>query len=403
MSLLVDETPEDGQLRQSLESSGNYKILRRIELKTTTREACEALRPPGAFPLIQALMVDCEATGTDATVDKLLSFSALPVWYDRDTSTVVGAGECRTWFNDPLEPISEKITELTGITDEMVSGQALDVPAITAMIRDSAICIAHHAGYDRTLASRYIPECASGHWACSVDEVRWKERGYRRSSLIDLMADNGFFYNAHRSDVDCMALAVLLSEGEHAPLSELLGNARGKTCTLHIGCDYLKDRLPHIHERNFLWDAKRKQWHKTFPADDVMSEISGFLSAAASGVTKAHVNNASIVVKTSKTRYINDGEDRGSVLPKETVSGMFADAGFIGRGGRARDADVGEPAPATASQAQSSQRRSGHLFIPNAGRSTGGAPEGQTSMPLQEPARASPLPMRPRSLFRSEP
>ncbi len=413
MSFLVEESEKAKELRSALEAGGDYKILRRIDVATTTREACEASREAGAAPLLQALIIDCEATGTDAKADHLLSVSALPVWYDRASMSVKGIGECLTWYNDPGEPISEQITELTGITDDMVKGQSLDISAITRMIEDSVVCIAHHAEYDRTLASRYIPACATGHWACSVNEVPWKERGYRRSSLGDLLADNGFFYTAHRSDNDCIALATLLGTGSHPPLFELLENARKKSCTLYVGCDYMKPRIPMIRERGFFWDGTRKQWHKTFPADDIMSEIAGFLQAAGPSVTANHVKAATIVLKTSKDRYLAGEGNFGVTLPKETVASMFTDSGYTAAPApaRGRSYSPSVETPPSHTNPLPASRRTGRMsmgggapaasrsYVPPAPLANNGQTTGQGALSLT-PAQP---PAAPKSLLRPEP
>ncbi|HEY1746853.1 MAG TPA: exonuclease domain-containing protein [Xanthobacteraceae bacterium] len=58
-----------------------------------------------------------------------------------------------TSFNQPSNPTPPEVVDLTGITDEMVSGQRIDPDAVVSFAADANVVIAHHANFDRKLPS----------------------------------------------------------------------------------------------------------------------------------------------------------------------------------------------------------------------------------------------------------
>jgi hypothetical protein len=60
-------------------------------------------------------------------------------------------------FNQPENPIPSEISDLTGITDEMVLGHQIDPEAVASFVADAGIVIAHNANFDRKFAERYWP------------------------------------------------------------------------------------------------------------------------------------------------------------------------------------------------------------------------------------------------------
>jgi DNA polymerase-3 subunit epsilon len=80
-------------------------------------------------------------------------------------------------FNEAQNPIPAEITDLTGITDEMVIGHRIDPEAVAAFAADARIVIAHNANFDRKFAERYWPLFEQKAWACSATEVEWRKHG----------------------------------------------------------------------------------------------------------------------------------------------------------------------------------------------------------------------------------
>jgi DNA polymerase-3 subunit epsilon len=125
------------------------------------------------------------------------------------------------------------VTALTGITNEMVTGQRIDELAVSSFAEDAVVVIARNAGFDRKFAERYWPIFQRKAWGCSATEVEWRKHGFEGSRLGCLLNGAGFFHQAHRAVDDCHALLEILAfelptTGTSA-LAVLPGQARKKT------------------------------------------------------------------------------------------------------------------------------------------------------------------------------
>lgn len=109
----------------------------------------------------------------------------------------------------PLDPSVASL--LTGVSDEMVAGRAIDPAKVEAFVADASIVIAHNTRSDRPIAQRTWPTFKSLDWACSLDEIPWRENGYEGATLAYLLMAAGLFADAHRAVGDCRALLHILS------------------------------------------------------------------------------------------------------------------------------------------------------------------------------------------------
>lgn len=58
-------------------------------------------------------------------------------------------------LQQPGKPIPPEITKLTSITDEMVSGQMIDMQAVHDLVAPADLIIAHNAGFDRPFCEAF--------------------------------------------------------------------------------------------------------------------------------------------------------------------------------------------------------------------------------------------------------
>jgi DNA polymerase-3 subunit epsilon len=63
-----------------------------------------------------------------------------------------------------------EITAPTGITDEMVAGQAIDPVEVGAFASGAALVIVHNAAFDRRLVERQRGVTTKP-WACSMTQI----------------------------------------------------------------------------------------------------------------------------------------------------------------------------------------------------------------------------------------
>lgn len=199
----VTEHQELERLAAVLESSGEYRILRRL------RMASPAL-PPVGTPMRRGVLVDVETTGLDSSSDEIIELAMLAFDYSTDGSFVAPANSFDQ-LRDPGRPISPDVTKLTGITDEMVAGRSIDRCAAEAFIEDAVLVIAHNAAFDRRFCERLLPSFAAKPWACSLREVDWASEGFESTRLSALAAGHGRFFDGHRALHDCEAALDVLS------------------------------------------------------------------------------------------------------------------------------------------------------------------------------------------------
>lgn len=132
-----------------------------------------------------ALYVDVETTGLDPRRDEIIELAMAPFYY-MPSGEIVGAGEPYSALRQPSSPIPPAITELTGITDEMVAGRSIDVDEVASYAAGASLVIAHNATFDRRFLERFSDIFSAKPWACSMTEVPWIEEGYESLKLSHL-------------------------------------------------------------------------------------------------------------------------------------------------------------------------------------------------------------------------
>lgn len=258
----------------ALRCSTEFRVLRKL----ARRDYCE--KPLGPRAKI-GLIVDVETTGLDTSPDGdevievgLLKFAYTPA------GVILGVIGQRTSFHQPSKPIPALVKRLTGISDELVQGKRLDVPAIEAFAADAEIVIAHNAAFDRRFLERVCPIFANLPWACSQTQVRWFEEGMEGTKLFYLAYHHRFYFDGHRSIDDCFALLEILEqplpESGQTALAQLLDAVRRPTLRVYaLGLPYdLKDL---VRARGYRWsngaDGRPRAWHRDVAADEVEAEL----------------------------------------------------------------------------------------------------------------------------------
>lgn len=104
-------------------------------------------------------------------------------------------------FNDPGWPIPADVTRLTGVTDQMATGHAIDLEAVERLIDPAVIVIAPNSAFDRRFAERLHPVFANKGWGVfsrrsSVGRCRYRERETRLPRHV-------LWHVPHRSQGDC--------------------------------------------------------------------------------------------------------------------------------------------------------------------------------------------------------
>lgn len=250
---------DDESLACRLEATGNFKVLRRLVPRSLTPT-------PAGYTGKVGIILDFETTGLDPAKDEIIEVAIVKFRYS-ETDEITGVSDVFQSYNEPSTPIPALVTDLTGITNDIVAGQRINVAALEAFVADANIVIAHNAAFDRKFAERLTPIFEHTHWCCTQTEIDWRKKGFGGAKLGYLLADIGIFHNAHRAIDDCHALMEILA---HSPptmartmFAELIDSAHRTTVRVWAQRSPfdLKDALK---ARGYRWndgtDGRPKSW-----------------------------------------------------------------------------------------------------------------------------------------------
>lgn len=174
----------------------------------------ERLCDPGDAELRRAVFVDVETTGFAHEHDSVIELAALPFTYTLDGKVFeVLHDEAQVHRQDPGRPLPEEITQLTGLTDDDLRGERIDVEGASALIDRCGLMVAHNAAFDRAFVEQVLPSARSKPWACSRAEVPWTREGFASQALHCLLCARGVYArDRHRALADCEAGVWLLAQ-----------------------------------------------------------------------------------------------------------------------------------------------------------------------------------------------
>ena len=275
---------EHEAMAQTLAQHPDFRVLRRL----VPRSDYGALNGQTTRRVI---VLDTETTGLDSKTESIIELAMLSVLVDAATGAPVGPVSIYESFEDPGKPIPPQITEITGIDDSMVQGQRIDDAAVHDLVAQADLVVAHNAGFDRPFVEARFPVFASKAWGCSFQGIDWKKEGSGSAKLEFLAAERGWFYDAHRAQVDCHALlqvlASPLADGQTG-LSRLLAGAGQSRYKLRAtGAPFeAKDKLK---ARGYRWDGEGRVWWCNVASDALLDTECAWLRAEVYGTRSARV------------------------------------------------------------------------------------------------------------------
>lgn len=294
----------------ALERNSNYRVLRRV----ISHDQYGA--PVGETKV--GIILDTETTGLDPRADQIIELAMLAFEYD-ERDQVCRVRERYQSFNDPGRPIPPEVTQLTGITDDMVAGHSIDLASVERMAETAVIVIAHNAAFDRRFAERLHPILGKRAWGCSLSEIPWSDAGIRSAKLEYLGMCFSLFHDGHRAIADCEILLEILSRpfpaADKPTLGMLLDAARKPSVRIWaLNSPYdLKDLLK---ARGYRWndgsDGDPKAWYRDVPEADLETEKRYLQTEIYSGPFEPHY-----VRLTALTRFsdrVGGGDPSESAL-----------------------------------------------------------------------------------------
>jgi len=275
--IATGDSPE--AMARALERHPDYRVLRRL---------VPALDFPGAplGPVAHVVILDTETTGLDASRDQIMELALLRIQVDTQTGLVTGPVQVYDGLRDPGMPVPKIAREITGITDEMLAGQQLDMARVHSLLEGVDLVIAHNAGFDRPFVEGLLPQAQGLNWACSFADIDWTAAGRSSAKLSYLASELGWFYDAHRAEMDCHALLKVLAaelpgQGVNG-LAHLLAAARLPSYRLQAtGAPFAAKEL--LKNRGYRWDSAAKVWHTRVGGDAALQAECEWLQQAVYG------------------------------------------------------------------------------------------------------------------------
>ena len=251
------------------------------------------LSDPGAAELRRGLYVDCETTGFSPEHDAVIELALLPFTYTLAGTVVeVLHDEAQAHRNDPGRALPAEITHLTGLTDDDVRGEVIDVEAARALIERSGLIVAHNARFDRPFVERVLPAARARPWACTRAEVPWIAEGFASQALHCLLCAYGVFArDRHRALADCEAGVWLLAQRLPVSGESVLAAMRRRALTPTVRLWAIRapfESKEALRARGYRWmpemrDGVERSWWTDIEPDGVESELAWLREAVYGG------------------------------------------------------------------------------------------------------------------------
>jgi DNA polymerase-3 subunit epsilon len=236
---------------QQLEKSGQYKVIERLH---SPERYCQG--EPNTARI--GVVVDTETTGLDTGCDKIIELGFLAFEYDAGSGLIYRILHSYDGFEDPGQPLEDIVTQITGITDEMLTDQHLDDAEINVWLQKADLIIAHNASFDRQMLERRLPESGKANWACTFNDIDWQDENISSLKLDYIAYKLSFFFDGHRAVNDAQATLHLLTkalpESGKLAMAELLAHAREKSRRFFaVRAPFEKKDI--LKERGYRWLA----------------------------------------------------------------------------------------------------------------------------------------------------
>ncbi|MGN0901761.1 MAG: 3'-5' exonuclease [Succinivibrio sp.] len=247
----------------------NYRLLKRIPLTIKGVDT--------HFPIIlneklegekvcQVVFLDTETTGIDNKTCSVIELGMVKATMSLDRKLLLSVDRFYDEFEQPDAPIPPEITRLTGITDEMVEGHRFDEEMVANFLAGRPLVVAHNAGFDRPFFEKRFKTLQNLSWACSLKEIPWSFLGFPGSKLEYLNNHLGYFYDAHRAYVDCLALLWVMYLRQDA-FSKLIESATSQSVRVVVQGNTFSINKE-LKRLEFRFDGNSKTWYREVSLED---------------------------------------------------------------------------------------------------------------------------------------
>ena len=247
----------------TLNSSGNYRVFPRLNLDSEELVTHKIVENSQI-----ALCIDTETTGLNFKEDSITELGMVAFEFNPMSGEIIRVTDRYSGFEDPGVPIPKEITEITGITDEMVFGQLFDEDRIKEMANKAHLVIAHNAAFDRKFVESRFPIFRELPWACTVSQIPWnRERLASKSLEFLLLKVRQVTIDAHRALQDAEAVLGLLLGNlpvSGAPIFKTLLDEAGQTTSRVSAIFAPYDKKDLLKKRGYRWNDGSRGGVKTW-------------------------------------------------------------------------------------------------------------------------------------------
>ncbi len=260
-----------------IENDPDYRIIRRFKVPEEPYNLAE----PGA-EVRCGVYLDCETDGVDTARSEIIELAMVPFTFTPGGKLLeVDLTGAVSMLNEPTKGLSDEIRKLTGIEPVDLLGQRLDFDVITSYCEDADLVVAHNAGFDRKFVERYHAGFETVPWACSQQDVPWREAFHAPGERLEVLAmfKSHVFYGAHRAMIDCMigihVLATTLDENGRGAFEYLYESSTRESVRIWAtGAPFETKEM--LSKRGYRWndgkDGRFKAWNKQVTPEQLDTE-----------------------------------------------------------------------------------------------------------------------------------
>jgi len=259
---------EASDLARALHRHHDFRVQRRLGPMDRRLTGDEHAR--GTVGLALAV----RTSGDDHRRDRIVELSVQRFRLDR-LMRIVETGERRTWLEEARTPISAVSGRDVDLVDGDLIGRSISDGEATAILLDVDFVVAHGAAATRPFVEKRLPLAAGRPWACSLDDIDWRARGFLGGSLLELMAPMGWFTEERRAEADVTALLHLLDHrlGDGITVAGLMVDRAGRDSWMVEIADAPETAEDVLRARGYVRDILRGIWAASVCDEDVADEV----------------------------------------------------------------------------------------------------------------------------------
>lgn len=225
-------------------------------------------------PIRTVAVLDTETSGLDPNRDVVIEIAIAFAQVDAH-GRILRVSSVAEAKQSPGFPLPAEISKLTGLTDEMLQGQSIDIDHITERLNSVQAIASHNAGFDRKFVERLLPDLPEKPWICSMMDGAWADWGFDGRKQDHLLMQAGLFNPVkHRAMSDVISLVSLLNTQVptgRSVLAECIDHAKKPTWLFRaVGLPF--EYRQRIKDRGWRWNAGGKVWWTEVPHADRAAE-----------------------------------------------------------------------------------------------------------------------------------